>query len=113
MLTRPPELRSPKLLPRRRPRTRTLTSPSSSAVTAAEGRAQSRSVPALDSGGGQVDSSSSSRAVRLRLDIAYDGTDFTGWALQAGRRTVAGVLDEALSTVFRTSVLSRAAGRTD
>jgi tRNA pseudouridine38-40 synthase len=51
--------------------------------------------------------------VRLRLDIAYDGTDFAGWAAQAGQRTVAGVLDEALTTVFRTPVHLRAAGRTD
>ena len=61
-------------------------------------------VPAIDSGGGFV---------RLRLDIAYDGTDFAGWATQAGQRTVAGVLEEALSTVFRTPVRLRAAGRTD
>jgi tRNA pseudouridine38-40 synthase len=61
-------------------------------------------MPAIDSGGGHV---------RLRLDIAYDGTDFAGWAPQAGQRTVAGALDEALSTVFRTPVLCRAAGRTD
>jgi tRNA pseudouridine38-40 synthase len=60
--------------------------------------------PAIDSGGGFV---------RLRLDIAYDGTEFAGWALQAGQRTVAGVLDEALSTVFRVPVQLRAAGRTD
>ncbi|STZ42037.1 tRNA pseudouridine synthase A [Mycolicibacterium gilvum] len=60
--------------------------------------------PATDSGGGFV---------RLRLDIAYDGTDFAGWATQAGQRTVAGVIDDALSTVFRTPVLTRAAGRTD
>jgi tRNA pseudouridine38-40 synthase len=52
-------------------------------------------------------------AVRLRLDIAYDGTDFAGWAVQAGQRTVAGVLDEALTTVFRTPVRLRAAARTD
>jgi tRNA pseudouridine38-40 synthase len=52
-------------------------------------------------------------AVRLRLDIAYDGTEFAGWADQAGQRTVAGVLDEALTTVFRTPVRVRAAGRTD
>jgi len=61
-------------------------------------------VPATDSGGGHV---------RLRLDIAYDGTDFTGWAAQSGRRTVAGVLEEALSTVFRVPVRVCAAGRTD
>ena len=52
-------------------------------------------------------------AVRLRLDIAYDGTDFSGWATQDGHRTVAGVLDEALSTVFRVPVRLFAAGRTD
>ncbi len=49
----------------------------------------------------------------MRLDIAYDGTDFTGWAKQDGFRTVAGVLDGALSTVFRTPVRLYAAGRTD
>jgi tRNA pseudouridine38-40 synthase len=53
------------------------------------------------------------KASRLRLDIAYDGTEFAGWAVQAGQRTVAGVLDDALSTVFRVPVQLRAAGRTD
>lgn len=67
-------------------------------------------MPATDSGGGHV---ALSRPVRLRLDIAYDGTDFTGWATQDGHRTVAGVLDDALSTVFRTPVRLFAAGRTD
>ncbi|MBV8927667.1 MAG: tRNA pseudouridine(38-40) synthase TruA [Mycobacteriaceae bacterium] len=61
--------------------------------------------PAIGDGGGPV---------RLRLDIGYDGTDFAGWAVQAGgQRTVAGVLDEALSTVFRVPVQLFAAGRTD
>jgi tRNA pseudouridine38-40 synthase len=55
----------------------------------------------------------SSEDVRLRLDIAYDGTDFAGWATQAGQRTVAGVIDDALTTVFRTPVRLWAAGRTD
>ncbi|CQD06971.1 tRNA pseudouridine synthase A [Mycobacterium lentiflavum] len=55
----------------------------------------------------------SSEDVRLRLDIAYDGTDFAGWATQAGQRTVAGVIDDALTTVFRTPVKLWAAGRTD
>jgi tRNA pseudouridine38-40 synthase len=61
-------------------------------------------VPAIDVDGG---------CVRLRLDIAYDGTDFAGWATQSGQRTVAGVIEEALSTVFRNPVQLRAAGRTD
>ncbi len=68
-------------------------------------------MPAIDTDGGHV--SLSARPVRLRLDIAYDGTDFAGWAPQTGQRTVAGVLDEALSTVFRTALVTRAAGRTD
>jgi tRNA pseudouridine38-40 synthase len=61
-------------------------------------------VPAIDSDGG---------CVRLRLDIAYDGTDFAGWATQSGQRTVAGVLEGALSTVFRSQLRLWAAGRTD
>jgi tRNA pseudouridine38-40 synthase len=35
--------------------------------------------------------------VRVRLDFAYDGTDFSGWAAQPGRRTVQGVLAEVLA----------------
>src|ERR1700712_1399314 len=61
-------------------------------------------MPAIDSDGGHV---------RLRLDVAYDGTHFAGWATQTDQRTVAGTIDEALSTVFRTPVITRAAGRTD
>jgi tRNA pseudouridine38-40 synthase len=51
--------------------------------------------------------------VRLRLDLAYDGTDFAGWAEQPGQRTVAGVLRAALETLTRTSVRLVVAGRTD
>ena len=35
--------------------------------------------------------------VRVRLDLAYDGTDFSGWAAQPGRRTVEGELSAALT----------------
>lgn len=52
--------------------------------------------------------------VRLRLDVAYDGTDFSGWAAQPSRRTVQGVLEEALGTVLRIGPPSlTVAGRTD
>jgi tRNA pseudouridine38-40 synthase len=52
--------------------------------------------------------------VRLRLDLAYDGTDFHGWATQPALRTVQGVLEEALSRVLRVeSVPVTCAGRTD
>jgi tRNA pseudouridine38-40 synthase len=40
-------------------------------------------------------------AARLRLDVAYDGTDFSGWAAQPDRRTVAGELLTALDLLFR------------
>ncbi|MCU1645280.1 MAG: tRNA pseudouridine(38-40) synthase TruA [Nocardia sp.] len=52
-------------------------------------------------------------SVRVRLDISYDGTDFTGWARQPGLRTVQGVLEEALSKVRREPIALTVAGRTD
>ena len=56
--------------------------------------------------------------VRLRFDVAYDGTDFHGWARQkpAGGeelRTVQGVLEDALSLILRYPVELTVAGRTD
>lgn len=52
--------------------------------------------------------------LRLRVDLAYDGTDFSGWAAQPGRRTVEDVLGSALATVLRVpSVALTVAGRTD
>lgn len=54
--------------------------------------------------------------VRIRLGIAYDGTEFSGWGRQPTLRTVQGVLEEALATLFRrTGAQPRltVAGRTD
>lgn len=52
--------------------------------------------------------------VRLRLDLAYDGAAFAGWARQREQRTVQGELERALRTVLRTeSVATTCAGRTD
>jgi len=50
---------------------------------------------------------------RCRLDVAYDGTDFSGWAIQPALRTVQGVLTEALSRLTRSEVSLTVAGRTD
>ena len=53
-------------------------------------------------------------AVRLRLEVAYDGTDFHGWASQPGLRTVQGTLEAALAAVLRVpSAAVVCAGRTD
>jgi tRNA pseudouridine38-40 synthase len=48
------------------------------------------------------------------LNIAYDGTDFSGWAAQPGLRTVQGTLEAALATALRVpEVRVTVAGRTD
>lgn len=57
--------------------------------------------------------------MRLRLDLAYDGGAFAGWARQPALRTVQGVLEDGLATVLRTGPRGDAhprvtvAGRTD
>jgi len=48
-----------------------------------------------------------------RLDLAYEGTDFRGWAKQPGQRTVEGELERALRIVVREHVRLSVAGRTD
>jgi tRNA pseudouridine38-40 synthase len=54
------------------------------------------------------------RSVRLRLDLAYDGTGFHGWARQPGLRTVQEDVEQALDTVLRTEGCAlTVAGRTD
>lgn len=53
--------------------------------------------------------------VRVRLDISYDGTEFSGWARQPGRRTVEQTIADAIAMVARLGdvpVLT-VAGRTD
>ncbi|MEO7124612.1 MAG: tRNA pseudouridine(38-40) synthase TruA [Nakamurella sp.] len=51
--------------------------------------------------------------LRLRLGICYDGTEFSGWAVQPERRTVAGEIGAALAVLFRQTVPMVVAGRTD
>ncbi len=49
----------------------------------------------------------------LRIDLAYDGTNFSGWAIQPDRRTVQEVVETALSTVAQSPATTIVAGRTD
>jgi tRNA pseudouridine38-40 synthase len=50
----------------------------------------------------------------VRLDLAYDGTAFLGWAQQPGRRTVQGVLQDAVGVLVRADLPRvQVAGRTD
>ncbi len=53
--------------------------------------------------------------MRLRLDLAYEGTDFSGWAVQPNLRTVQAELEQALVTVLRLQAPAptTCAGRTD
>lgn len=52
-------------------------------------------------------------SIRLRLDLAYRGAPFHGWARQPGLLTVQGRLEEALSLITRQSAQLTVAGRTD
>ena len=50
---------------------------------------------------------------RLRIDIAYDGSNFFGWGAQPDRRTLQDLVEEAIARISRTDVESIVAGRTD
>jgi len=50
---------------------------------------------------------------RLRLDLSYDGTNFSGWGIQPDRRTVQQAVEEAISTVTQSKAETIVAGRTD
>ena len=50
---------------------------------------------------------------RLRLDLSYDGTNFSGWGIQPDRRTVQQSVEDAISTVAQAKAETIVAGRTD
>ena len=50
---------------------------------------------------------------RLRIDLAYDGSNFAGWAKQPDRRTVQECVEQALATVSQITPETIVAGRTD
>lgn len=49
----------------------------------------------------------------LKGTVRYDGTDFAGWQVQPGRRTVQGSLQEAMSRIAGQTVRIQGASRTD
>jgi len=60
-------------------------------------------------------SNAGTEAIRVRLDVGYDGSGFSGWARQPGQRTVQETLEGALARVLRLpeSLALTVAGRTD
>ncbi|MEO5920875.1 MAG: tRNA pseudouridine(38-40) synthase TruA [Pseudolysinimonas sp.] len=70
----------------------------------------------MESGEPQIEAHADDHTRRIRLDLSYDGTGFSGWARQPGLRTVQGELEAALATVFRRAgepPQLTVAGRTD
>jgi tRNA pseudouridine38-40 synthase len=66
------------------------------------------------SGRGRATDGRAERApVRIRIDLAYDGSGFAGFARQPDQRTVQGTLEGALSRLLGQHVLTTCAGRTD
>lgn len=51
--------------------------------------------------------------MKIALLVAYDGTSFSGFARQRSARTVQGLIEEKLSVILRTPVVTACAGRTD
>jgi len=49
----------------------------------------------------------------IRLTIAYDGFDYSGWQIQPGKKTVQGELVEAVSNLFGKRTYVHGASRTD
>jgi tRNA pseudouridine38-40 synthase len=56
---------------------------------------------------------SASRMRNIKLIIEYDGTDYHGWQVQPGLKTIQGVLQSKLSMITKTDVAVSGAGRTD
>jgi len=49
----------------------------------------------------------------VKIVIEYDGTDFFGWQVQPGKRTVQGELEKALKTIYNKKIRITGSGRTD
>ncbi len=51
--------------------------------------------------------------MRLILTLEYDGSQFHGWQIQPGLRTIQGTVEKALAEMMGASVRAKASGRTD
>jgi tRNA pseudouridine38-40 synthase len=51
--------------------------------------------------------------MQVRLKLEYDGTNYSGWQMQAGQDSIQAELEEALARIFGAPVRVRGAGRTD
>ena len=51
--------------------------------------------------------------LRLRIDLAYDGTNYSGWAKQPQQRTIQEEIESALATITQSPIETIVAGRTD
>ena len=49
----------------------------------------------------------------LKITLAYDGSDYSGWQVQPDRETIQGTLAAAIERVTGSTVLPQASGRTD
>jgi len=49
----------------------------------------------------------------IKLTLAYDGTNFAGWQVQPGLKTIQGTLIEAIARLTREQVVLHGSGRTD
>jgi tRNA pseudouridine38-40 synthase len=79
----------------------------------------SRLLPSEEQSRATATAAGPGRVVRVRVDLAYDGTGFAGWARQPGLRTVQGVVEDGLALVLRSTHRGQepprvtVAGRTD
>jgi tRNA pseudouridine38-40 synthase len=71
------------------------------------------SARAPDSGDPIVAAEGAAAARTFRATVAYDGTDFFGWQIQPGRRTVQGLIEDAIESTTGRRVRVTGAGRTD
>ena len=76
-------------------------SPAASRSPAMSASAKASATRRPDRSGREVVALADDPLVRVRIDLSYDGTEFSGWAAQPARRTVEGVLSETVGHVLR------------